>query len=83
MTTIDRDHALPITRQADLLQISRGSVYYTEGPTSANDRELMRETYGIPLSAARSHHRAAESRVECRHHVHSDAPGLSLPFRRP
>jgi len=48
MTTIDRDHALPITRQADLLQISRGSVYYTEGPTSANDLELMRETYGIP-----------------------------------
>ena len=27
MTTIDRDRALPITRQADLLQISRGSVY--------------------------------------------------------
>jgi putative transposase len=25
---IDRDHALPITRQASLLGISRGSVYY-------------------------------------------------------
>ncbi len=40
---IDRDHALPLTRQAELLQISRSSVYYIEMPTSAADLELMRE----------------------------------------
>ncbi len=40
---IDREHALPVTRQAKLLQISRGSVYYIEAPTSAADLELMRE----------------------------------------
>jgi putative transposase len=40
---IDRDHALPITRQAELLQISRSSIYYAAMPTSAADLELMRE----------------------------------------
>jgi hypothetical protein len=25
---IDRDHDLPITRQTQLLQVSRGAVYY-------------------------------------------------------
>jgi putative transposase len=39
---IDRDHALPITRQASLLGMSRGSVYYLSRPTSAADLELMR-----------------------------------------
>ena len=39
---IDRDHELPITRQAELLDISRGSVYYLPRPTSEADLELMR-----------------------------------------
>jgi putative transposase len=39
---IDRDHALPITRQASLLGMSRGSVYYLPRPTGAADQELMR-----------------------------------------
>ena len=39
---IDRDHALPITRQASLLGMSRGSVYYLPRPTSAADLDLMR-----------------------------------------
>ena len=39
---IDRDHPLPITRQASLLGMSRGSVYYLPRPTSAADLELMR-----------------------------------------
>jgi len=39
---IDRDHALPIGRQASLLGMSRGSVYYLPRPTSAADLELMR-----------------------------------------
>ena len=39
---IDRDHALSVTRQAKLLDISRGSVYYLPRAVSAADLALMR-----------------------------------------
>jgi putative transposase len=39
---IDRDHQLSVTRQAELLAISRGSVYYLPRPVSEADRALMR-----------------------------------------
>jgi putative transposase len=39
---IDRDHALPVTRQAQLLGMSRGSVYYLPRPISAAELGLMR-----------------------------------------
>ena len=39
---IDREHDLPITKQADVLRISRGSVYYLPRPVSATDLEIMR-----------------------------------------
>jgi putative transposase len=39
---IDRDHDLPITRQAELLAISRGSVYYLPRPVGDADLALMR-----------------------------------------
>jgi hypothetical protein len=39
---IDRKHALSITRQAEALGISRGSVYYLPRPTSEVDLKLMR-----------------------------------------
>lgn len=39
---IDRDHTLSITRQADLLGISRGSVYYLPRPAGEADLKLMR-----------------------------------------
>ena len=39
---IDRAHDLPITRQAKVLQISRGSVYDQPRPVSASDLEVMR-----------------------------------------
>ncbi|MHB8392068.1 MAG: IS3 family transposase [Acidobacteriaceae bacterium] len=39
---IDRQHELPITRQADLLDISRGTVYYKPQPVSTADLMLMR-----------------------------------------
>src|SRR6185437_11191199 len=38
---IDREHDLPITRQAEILKISRGSVYYLPRPVSAADLEIM------------------------------------------
>jgi len=40
---IDREHPLPITHQAEVLQLSRSSVYYTAKPLTAADLELMRE----------------------------------------
>jgi len=39
---IDRDHDLSITRQAELLNISRGTVYYLPRPVSPADLALMR-----------------------------------------
>jgi transposase InsO family protein len=39
---IDREHDLPITRQAKALNISRGSVYYLPRPMSAADLAIMR-----------------------------------------
>lgn len=39
---IERDYALPIKRQAELVSISRGSAYYRTKPVSAADLELMR-----------------------------------------
>ena len=39
---IDRDHKLPITRQAELLGISRGAVYYLPRPISPAELALMR-----------------------------------------
>jgi putative transposase len=39
---IDRDHKLSVSRQAKVLGISRGSVYYLPRPTSEADLALMR-----------------------------------------
>ena len=39
---IDRKHDLPITKQAEVLGISRGSVYYLPRPVSATDLAIMR-----------------------------------------
>src|SRR6188472_1374815 len=39
---IDRSHDLPITKQAKMLNVSRGSVYYLPRPASAADLALMR-----------------------------------------
>ena len=38
---IDRTHKLSVSRQAKLLNISRGSVYYRTKPTSDSDLALM------------------------------------------
>ena len=40
---IDRTHALPVTRQAEALGISRGAVYYVPRPMSPGDLALMRQ----------------------------------------
>ena len=47
---IDRNHKLSITRQAELLNISRGAVYYLPEPISAADLTLMRRMDEIHLN---------------------------------
>jgi hypothetical protein len=54
---IDRTHPLPITRQAQIVNISRGSVYYKSEPTSDADLKLMRRIdelhLELPFAGAR------------------------------
>ena len=54
---IDREHDLPITKQAEALNISRGSVYYLPRPASASDLEVMRRLdrlhLELPFAGAR------------------------------
>jgi putative transposase len=40
---IDRNHPLPINKQAKAVGISRGSVYYQPCPISEQDQELMKQ----------------------------------------
>jgi putative transposase len=40
---IDRNHPLPISQQAKVVGISRGSVYYLPRPVSDHDMEVMRQ----------------------------------------
>jgi putative transposase len=39
---IDREHKLPLTRQSQILELSRSSLYYEAVPVSTHDLELMR-----------------------------------------
>ena len=39
---IDREHDLPIAKQAEVLRISRGSVYYLPRPVPEADLAIMR-----------------------------------------
>ena len=54
---IDRTHPLPITRQARIVNISRGSVYYESEPVSDADLKLMRRIdelhLELPFAGAR------------------------------
>ena len=46
---IDRDHKLSVTKQAKLLDISRGTVYYLPKPVSSGDLTLMRKINELHL----------------------------------
>jgi putative transposase len=39
---IDRGHALPLLRQAELLRLSRSSLYYEPRPVPAAELAIMR-----------------------------------------
>jgi putative transposase len=46
---IDREHTLPLTRQSQILNLSRSSLYYRVVPVSDRDLELMRRIDEIHL----------------------------------
>ena len=46
---IDREHNLPRTRQADLLRLSRSSLYYEPRPVPASDLAIMRRIDALHL----------------------------------
>ena len=54
---IDRTHGLPIKRQAEIVNISRGSVYYEAQPVNDADLKLMRRIdelhLELPFAGAR------------------------------
>ena len=47
---IDREHALPVAKQAKVLKISRGCVYYSPRPVSERDLKLMRRIDELHMS---------------------------------
>src|SRR5271155_4936270 len=48
---IDREHDLPIAKQAEILRISRGSVYYLPRPVPATDLEVLRRLDRLHLES--------------------------------
>ncbi len=46
---IDREHELPLTRQANLLKLSRGSLYYKGRPVTAANLAIMRRIDALHL----------------------------------
>ena len=88
---IDREHDLPITRQAQVLRISRGSVYYLPRPVSASDLEVMRRLDRLHLEFPFAGSRmlrgllAAEGCKIGRRHVKTlmQRMGIEALYRRP
>jgi len=88
---IDREHDLPITRQAEVLRISRGSVYYLPRPVPEADlaimRRLDRQHLEFPFAGARMLRGmlAAEGCKIGRRHVKTlmRRIGIEALYRRP
>lgn len=88
---IDRTHELALTKQAALLGISRGSVYYEPAPVSAEDLALMRRIDELHLQFPFAGSRmlrgllAAEGSKIGRRHVTTlmRRMGIEAIYRRP
>jgi putative transposase len=88
---IDREHDLPITKQAEVLQISRGSVYYLPRPVPDSDLAIMRRLDRLHLEFPFAGSRmlrgllAAEGRKIGRRHVKTlmRRMGIEALYRRP
>jgi putative transposase len=86
---IDREHDLPITKQAEVLEISRGSVYYLPRPVSCADlmRRLDQLHLEFPFAGSRMLRGllAAEGCKIGRRHVKTlmRKMGIEALYRRP
>jgi putative transposase len=88
---IDRQHDLPITKQAQVLRISRGSVYYLPRPVPEADLAIMRRIDRLHLEFPFAGSRmlrgllAADGRKIGRRHVKTlmRRMGIEALYRRP
>ena len=88
---IIREHDLPISKQAEVLNINRSSVYYLPRPVSATDLELMRHLDRLHLEFPFAGSRmlrgllAAEGCKVGRRHVKTlmKRMGIEALYRRP
>jgi putative transposase len=88
---IAREHDLSITRQAEIVGISRGSVYYLPRPVPASDLEIMRRLDRLHLEFPFAGSRmlrgllAAEGCKVGRRHVRTlmKRMGMEALYRRP
>ena len=88
---IDREHDLSITRQAEILKVSRGSVYYLPRPVSSADLEIMQRLDRLHLEFPFAGSRmlrgllASEGCKTGRRHVKTlmQRMGIEALYRRP
>ena len=88
---IDRTHELSLTKQASILKISRGIIYYEPEPTSAEDLAIMRRIdelhMELPFAGSRMLRDllAAEGSRMGRRHVTTlmQKMGIEAVYRRP
>jgi putative transposase len=88
---IDREHELSITKQAEVLKISRGSVYYLPRPMSSDNLAIMRRLDQLHLEFPFAGSRmlrgllAAEGCKIGRRHVKTlmKRMGIEALYRRP
>jgi putative transposase len=88
---IDREHDLPITKQAEVLRVSRGSVYYLPRPVPDTDLAIMRRLDRLHLEFPFAGSRmlrgllAAEGCKVGRRHVKTlmKLMGIEALYRRP
>lgn len=65
---IDREHILPLTRQSEILELSRSSLYYKAVPFSAEDLELMRLIDELHLKYPHMGSRSIRDQLQARGH---------------
>src|SRR5512145_639967 len=88
---IDRDHALSVSKQAEVVGIARSTVYYLPRPVPASDLDLMRRIDKLhtefPFAGARMLRRllAANGSKVGRRHVKTlmRKMGIEALYRRP
>ena len=88
---IDRTHDLPLSSQAEVLNISRGIIYYSPAPVSADDLALMRQIDELHLEFPFAGSRmlrdllSADGRKVGRRHITTlmQQMGIEAVYRKP